>query len=355
VGQLTPNLYPLTPGQAEASILLPEAKPMRSRLLLAVLCLAAVGLAGCRSSATTGRASREPRWDAADAEILTWHADHPSFAQGFGIEASGLAASDRFLYVALEKYARVLQLPLHAPTTARAIPITVPARSELEGVAYGDRSLYLCDEAHAAVYEVPLPAGEELPDAGARSPLPAIELELIGSAIQPGKVGVEGIVVDAVANRWWLLLERQGTPETGCVSTIFPMRRVGGSLVEDGAALRIALEDCDWRLAGLEMWRGELLALKTQFPGERYELISIDPATGRWRVVLSLTDLLRSVRAEGFSNNVEGIAVSTDGALWLVSDNAWTQVVDNPEPPEAAERTLLMRIPPASRGGLIVP
>ena len=134
----------------------------------------------------------------------------------------------------------------------------------------------------------------------------------------------------------------------GCVSTIYRLRRTGGTLEEDGAPLTIALPDCDWRLTGLELWQGELLALKTQFPGERYELIAIDPASGASRTVVELTELLRAVRREGWHNNVEGLAVSSDGTLWLVSDNAWTLVIDEPEPPRSHEKTLLLRIPPAS-------
>lgn len=322
---------------------------MRPRpLVTAVLLFAAA--AGCQSSAPPPPASPQAWWNPADAELLTWQADHPSFQQEFGLEASGLAASDRFLYVASEKYARVLQLPIDAPSTARVVAIAVPKHSELEGVAYGGGALYFCDEAHAAVYEVALPVGEELTDAGVAAPLPATELPVVGPDIAPGKVGLEGIVVDGAANRLWLLLERQGTPETGCVSTIYRLRRTGGTLEEDGTPLTIALPDCDWRLTGLELWQGELLALKTQFPGERYELIAIDPSSGASRMVLELTDLLRSVRREGWHNNVEGLAVSSDGTLWLVSDNAWTLVIDEPEPPKSHEKTLLMRIPPASRG-----
>jgi uncharacterized protein YjiK len=230
------------------------------------------------------------------------------------------------------------------------IAVAVPAHSELEGVAYGSGALYFCDEAHAAVYEVALPAGETLPEADGAPPLPATELPVVGPDIAPGKVGVEGIVADAAAHRLWLLLERQGTPETGCVSTIYRLSRAGGTLEEDGDPLTIALPDCDWRLTGLELWQGELLALKTQFPGERYELIAIDPASGASRTVLELTELLRAVRREGWHNNVEGVAVSSDGTLWLVSDNAWTLVIDDPEPPPSHERTLLLRIPLASRG-----
>lgn len=323
---------------------------MRSRPLAVVLLLWAAAAAGCRSAAPPEPASPRTGWDPADAELLIWQADHPSFQQEFGLEASGLAASDRFLYVASEKYARVLQLPIDEPSTARAVAIAVPRHSELEGVAYGGGALYFCDEAHAAVYEVALPVGEELPGVEGGPPLPATELQVVGPDIAPGKVGVEGIVVDAAANRLWLLLERQGTPETGCVSTIYRLRRTGGRLEEDGAPLTIALADCDWRLTGLELWQGELLALKTQFPGERYELIAIDPVSGASRTVLELTDLLRSVRREGWHNNVEGLAVSSDGALWLVSDNAWTLVIDDPEPPKSHEKTLLLRIPPASSG-----
>jgi hypothetical protein len=322
---------------------------MRQRPLVTFVLLIAA-TAGCRSVAPPEPASAQAWWDPADAELLTWQADFPSFDQDFALEASGLDASDRFLYIASEKYARVLQLPIDAPSMARAVAVAVPKRSELEGVAYGGGALFFCDEAHASVYEVPLPVGEVLTDAGVAAPLPATELLVIGPDIAPGKVGVEGVVVDAAANRLWLLLERQGTPETGCVSTIYPLRRTGGTLEEDGAPLTIALPNCDWRLTGLELWQGELLALKTQFPGERYELIAIDPATGATRKVLELTELLRSVRRNGWHNNVEGVAVTPDGTLWLVSDNAWTLVIDDPEPPKSHERTLLMRIPPTARG-----
>jgi hypothetical protein len=42
----------------------------------------------------------------------------------------------------------------------------------------------------------------------------------------------------------------------------------------------------------------------------------------------------------------QGLAVTDDGSLWLVSDNAWTEVIDDPTPVFADERTLFMRIPP---------
>ena len=60
-----------------------------------------------------------------------------------------------------------------------------------------------------------------------------------------------------------------------------------------------------------------MIALKTQYPGERYEVVAVDLATGAARVMLDLTVLLRALEKEGWSNNVEGIAVTRDGALWL--------------------------------------
>ncbi|MBD3853834.1 MAG: hypothetical protein IFJ96_03555 [Acidobacteria bacterium] len=51
---------------------------------------------------------------------------------------------------------------------------------------------------------------------------------------------------------------------------------------------------------------------------------------------------------EGWSNNVEAIAVTGDGALWLVSDNAVTGIIDDDLPPPAESRTLLLRIPPTA-------
>jgi len=115
--------------------------------------------------------------------------------------------------------------------------------------------------------------------------------------------------------------------------------------VVEAEPLEIPLEDCAWRLTGLAWWRGRLLALKTQYPGERYEVVMIDLVSGNCRVVLEMTELLRSLEREGWSNNVEGIAVASDGALWLVADNAVTGVIDDPLPKPTDSRTLLLRIP----------
>ncbi len=101
-------------------------------------------------------------------------------------------------------------------------------------------------------------------------------------------------------------------------------------------------------MTGLAWWGERMIALKTQYPGERYEIVAVDLATGAARVVLDLTVLLRALAREGWSNNVEGIAVTGDGALWLVSDNAVTGIVDDPLPPPCRSRTLLLRIPPAA-------
>jgi hypothetical protein len=141
-------------------------------------------------------------------------------------------------------------------------------------------------------------------------------------------------------------LERKHEEDGGCVSPIYLLKPTESTLVEEGPPLIIRMEDCNWRLTGLDLWKGQLLALKTQFPGERYEMISIDPDSGEWRVVLEMTEELRAVREQGFNNNVEGLAVTNDGVLWLVSDNAWTEVIDDPTPPVTDERTLFMRIPP---------
>jgi hypothetical protein len=82
----------------------------------------------------------------------------------------------------------------------------------------------------------------------------------------------------------------------------------------------------------------------------RYEVVSVDRETGDTRVLLDPTRLLRLLAREGWSNNVEGIAVSGDGSLWLVADNAVTGVIDEPLPPPGDSHTLLLRIPPSNSG-----
>ena len=91
-----------------------------------------------------------------------------------------------------------------------------------------------------------------------------------------------------------------------------------------------------------------MIALKTKFPGMRYEVVTVDLQTGDTAVLLDPTKLLRLLAREGWSNNVEGIAVSGDGSLWLVADNAVTGVINDPLPPPGESHTLLLRIPPSN-------
>ncbi len=310
-------------------------------LLLTAVALAALGCAEPKQDFTEPGA----RWDLARAEVVQWESDDPSFAQDFAVEASGMAASGAFLYISSEKYSRLLVFDRSRGNRVGVVRLDVPLHSELEGVAVSAGGLLFCDEAHAAVYEV-APADDDL-IAAARGGLPVAvrKLDLEGVSVRGGKIGFEGIETDPETGEIVLLLERSGTPETGCVSQIYRLRRTGFQLVSQGEPVDVRLEDCAWRLTGLAWWNGRLIALKTQYPGECYEIVAVDLESGATEVLLELTDLLRSLEAEGWSNNVEGLAVTPDGALWLVADNAVTGVIDDPLPPSIDVRTLLLRIP----------
>jgi hypothetical protein len=288
-------------------------------------------------------------WDINRAEIMSWKSSDPSFDQDFALESSGLAASQRYLIVPSEKYATLLLVGFGPGGRAQAVPLDVPRHSELEGVALHNRVLFLCDEAHAAVYWVSLDDTESLAAGRVNEPLVARELSVRGVSVRGGKIGFEGIEVSPDGNRIFVLLERSGNEESGCVSRVFRFGRRDTDLVAEGVPLEVELEDCNWRLTGLAWWGNKLLALKTRFPGERYEVVTIDLITGDSRVVLEMTEFLRSLGERGWSNNVEGIAVTPDGALWLVADNAVTGVIDDPRPPPTDQRTLLVRIPLANQ------
>ncbi len=310
-----------------------------------VLIAVAAGV-GC-SSIVHYRWPSLPEWNIAGAEVVSWRPENPAFGQDAALEASGLAVSDRFLYLASEKYARVLQVELTGDHRARSMVLDAPPHSELEGLALYDGTVYLCDEANAAVYSAAL--GEE-DDFGAGPGRRSIETRVLtvqGVRVQGSKVGFEGIEVSANGRVLYLLLERSGNPTNGCSSKIYRSMIRAGHLELEEWPLVVKLEDCAWRLTGLAWWGESLLALKTQFPGERYEVIQINPKSREWRVVLDATGLLRSLANQGWSNNVEGIAVAPDGALWLVADNAVTGIVDETLPPKGDRKTLLLRIPPA--------
>jgi hypothetical protein len=277
--------------------------------------------------------------------VVRWQADEPFFAQDFAIEASGLAASDRFLWVTSEKYGGLLLVDLLERSYVKTVRVGVPKYAELEGVALVDGGVLLCDEAHAAVYEVAIENEKQAFESPPLTPLPARNLTLEGVAVRGGKIGFEGIEVDDEDGTIYLLLERSGTEETGCVSRIWKLHRIANGLRADGDPLEVTLENCTWRLTGLAWWNGQMIALKTQFPGMRYEVVTLDLETGDTDVLLDPTRLLRLLAREGWSNNVEGIAVSGDGSLWLVADNAVTGVIDDPLPPPGESHTLLLRIP----------
>jgi hypothetical protein len=315
---------------------------MRRWILSSLLLISVVG---CRSAAAP-EPSRPPPWNIARAQVVRWQAEEPFFAQDFAIEASGLAASNRFLWVPSEKYGGLLLMELVKRAHVKTVRVGVPRHAELEGVALVDGGVLLCDEAHAAVYEVPIEDERSVFASPPAEPLPAVRLTLEGVGVRGGKIGFEGIEVDRETGIVYLLLERSGTEETGCVSRIWDLRRSDGTLRSDDDPIEVALADCAWRLTGLAWWEGELIALRTQFPGLRYEVVTVDLDTGDTEVLLNPTRLLRILAREGWSNNVEGIAVSGDGSLWLVADNAVTGVVDDPLPPRGDWHTLLLRIPP---------
>jgi hypothetical protein len=308
---------------------------------LFVLLMSAVG---CRSAIAPEPTSTPP-WNIARAEVVRWQADEPFYAQDFAIEASGLAASDRFLWVSSEKYGGLLLVDLLERSYVKTVRVGVPKYAELEGVALVDGGVLLCDEAHAAVYEVAIEDEQQAFASPPATPLPAEALPLEGVAVRGGKIGFEGIEVDDEDGAVYLLLERSGTEETGCVSRIWKLYRTENGLRADGDPIEVALEDCTWRLTGLAWWNEQMIALKTQFPGMRYEVVTLDLQTGDTVVLLDPTRLLRLLAREGWSNNVEGIAVSGDGSLWLVADNAVTGVIDDPLPPPGDSHTLLLRIP----------
>jgi hypothetical protein len=320
------------------------------RWAFGIVCLPAVVAAlGCRSVAVPE--DHEPPWDVARAEVIRWQPDDPAFGQDFALEASGLAVSAHVLYVPSEKYARLLVIDLKDVARARVRRLAVPKYSELEAVAVIDGGVLLCDEAHATVYEVTIGDDDRSTSDLEDEPLVARELFLDGVDVEGGKIGFEGIEVDSDGGAVFLLLERSETDVGGCVSRIYRLRRQEERLTADRGPLNVALPDCTWRLTGLAWWGERMIALKTQYPGERYEVVTVDLETGAALVVLELTEFLRALAKEGWSNNVEAIAVTGDGALWLASDNAVTGIIDDALPPPAESRTLLLRIPPTAAPG----
>lgn len=313
-----------------------------TRFLIVAVLAPVLGGAGCRTTGvgSSSGVAHGPWWDVALAETLMWQADDPAFEQNRALEASGLVAHDGMLLAVSEKYAQLLRID---PVTLRVetFAMDLPPCAEIEGVTVDGREILLCDEAFAAVWAADL---SELETGGC---LEMRRLELVDLELSGGKLGLEGITVaEGPPHEIFLVLERFGGKEHGCRAKIFRLGRRGDRLTLSAEPLVIALEDCNWRLTELVFWNGRLLALKTRYPGERYEVVVIDGETGNLTTVLDMTDLLIGVREQGWGNNVEGMTVTGDGTLWLVSDNAMTDGARTPKPPPADDKTLLMRLPP---------
>jgi uncharacterized protein YjiK len=311
----------------------------RPAALLALLLMAPL-LAACRSIPGTGSP-----WELGQAELLEWKVDQVGFDQDSELEASGLAFVGDVLLVASEKYGSLVVVEPNAELRARVIRIDVPRYSELEGVAVAGDVLYLCDEAHAAVYQVDLDGTTLFHEMAPDTLLEAQHLDLEGIDVIGAKIGFEGIEVSLDREHVYLVLERSQIAKDVCVSPIYTLRIEEVRLVREEDPLEIDLEDCNWRLTDLAWYDGRLLALKTRFPGERYHLIEIDLERATSRLLLDLTVPMVHLGTLGWDNNIEGLAVAEDGSLWLVSDNSVSTVIDDPVPPAARKRTILMRIP----------
>lgn len=320
---------------------------MRSIQGLAIIGLLAGALisSACRSTEPTGGAAGSgggPWWDAGQTELLVWHSEDPSFSQEMALEGSGLVAEGDFVVGVSEKYAHLLRID-PVSLEVRPFAVDLPRYAEIEGVAVDGPELLMCDEANAAVWAIDRTGLVENGD----QPLAVRRLELVGFELEGGKLGVEGITVSGEPNPGvFLALERHGSKATGCRATVFKLKRQQDQLISDGDPLVIPLEDCNWRLTALQYWQGHLLALKTRYPGERYEVVEIDQVSGDLTTVLEMTQLLIGVETKGWGNNIEGLTVDGDGFLWLISDNAMTDRAETLKPPAVDAKTLLMRMPP---------
>lgn len=306
------------------------------------LVLVLLTLTGCTLKPRPAEETRAPEpWSIAAAELLTWSAADPDFAQDRALEASGLTGDGRYLYAVAEKYATVIRIDPTRGFAADTASLDLPQGAELEGVTLTGDRLLMCDEAHAAVYVVDLAPGEALPER-----LPVRTLSLEGLLVEGGKTGLEGIAASADGQRIYLLHERsrQGL---SCQAEIYPLTLAGDSLTADGPPVIIPLDDCRWRMAGLAMDDDRLVAIRSRYPGEEYHIVAIDPASGTREVLLDITELGRSLRGRGWGNNLEGLVIGPDGALFLISDNADTPMAVTSKPPPAEERTALIRLPRA--------
>ena len=258
---------------------------------------------------------------------------------------SGMKFYNDQLYLASERCPKIIVFDPVKAVISRVIDIQVPQKFEMEGLTSYKDKLYAISENVAAVYEINIQTG-------------AIKQVTTSISLPPKSKdgdGMEGIAANEKSNKFYLLRERDGNMSHSQLYTfnIEPGNENSQIVLKNESMIELPLENSQWRYSDIcvDSEKSRLLCLKSYAKGKfrRQYLESIDiDASGKLLSetlknipVDNFTDASNAYKTQNYSMNLEGLTISSNGTIYIISDN--TSGKANCEMP-AKEKTILLEL-----------
>jgi uncharacterized protein YjiK len=258
---------------------------------------------------------------------------------------SGMKFFENKLYCASERCPLIIATDPASGATIKTIHTQVPQEFEMEGMTSYKGRLYGISENIVAVYEI--------------DPVTGQTKQVHLSIDLPGKSksgdGMEGIAANEPKNKFYLLRERNErmTAAQLYTFTIEPASDDNTFSLHFDNMIELPLENPQWRYSDIcyERENNRLLCLKSFSKGklrQQYiEALSIDkggnPDLSSLKnvPVENFSGISNEYKDQGYSMNLEGITIDSDGNIYVISDN--TSGKARCELP-AKEKTILLRL-----------
>lgn len=257
---------------------------------------------------------------------------------------SGIKYLDGKLYATSERCPLILVVDTANGNLITSLNINVPQVFEMEGITSYKSQLFLITESIAAIYTINPQTGA-LTTITTSQPLPAKS--------KSGD-GMEGIAANEQNGKFYLLRERNEDMTRSQILTFAVQTGADGStnLVYE-STIELSLETPQWRYSDIcfDPKSGKLLCLKSFSKGKlRRQYIESIATNEKGELVAStltnipvtdFSEISNRYKDEDYSMNLEGITITEDGTIFIISDNTSGKAVcDAP----AKEKTILLKL-----------
>ncbi len=237
---------------------------------------------------------------------------------------SGMKYYNNALYLVSERCPTIFVIDPQTANITHTINLQVPQSFEMEGMtSYGDK-LYLISENIAAVYEVDMKTGVARP----------VTTNLALPPKSKDGDGMEGIAANERNKKFYLLRERNENMSASELYTFNIERGKDNTLsLQYESMIELPLDNPQWRYSDicLDSDHSRLVCLKSyakgKFRQQYLESLELDkngkllPETLKNIPVENFTGASNSYKTQKYSMNLEGVTITKDGTIYIVSDN----------------------------------